>query len=63
MPRAFRLLAAEARTPVLGQKLGEIGNDIQGGSTGIWRASAVYGSKSLPFYVNMCARGGGGQTR
>src|SRR5579859_6941434 len=31
--RAFRLLAAEARTPKLGAVLTEVGNDIQSGST------------------------------
>ncbi|MBI4133045.1 type II secretion system F family protein, partial [Candidatus Uhrbacteria bacterium] len=31
--RAFRLLAAEARTPTLAEKLTEIGNDIQSGSS------------------------------
>jgi len=54
--RAFRLLAAEARTPVLGRKLSEIGNDIQGGST-ISAALGRHADVFSPFYVNMVRAG------
>jgi type IV pilus assembly protein PilC len=50
--RAFRLLAAEARTPKLGRKLTEIGNDIQSGST-ISSALAKHPDVFSAFYVNM----------
>ena len=50
--RAFRLLAAEARTPKLGRKLTEIGNDIQSGST-ISTALSKHPDIFSPFYVNM----------
>src|SRR3989338_2527400 len=54
--RAFRLLASEARTPKLGEKLSEIGNDIQGGST-ISAALGRHGDVFSPFYVNMVRAG------
>ncbi|RJQ34544.1 type II secretion system F family protein [Candidatus Parcubacteria bacterium] len=50
--RAFRLLAAEARTPKLGAKLLEIANDIQNGST-ISNALSRHPDVFSPFYVNM----------
>jgi len=54
--RAFRLLAAEARTPKLGQILTEIGNDIQSGST-IANALARHPEVFSNFYVNMVRAG------
>ncbi|PIR86268.1 hypothetical protein COU13_01915 [Candidatus Kaiserbacteria bacterium CG10_big_fil_rev_8_21_14_0_10_43_70] len=54
--RAFRLLAAEARTPKLADKLSQIANDIQSGST-ISSALAVHPEVFSPFYVNMVKAG------
>lgn len=54
--RAFRLLAAEARTPVLGDKLTEIANDIQSGSP-ISVALGKQPDMFSPFYVNMVRAG------
>lgn len=54
--RAFRLLAAEARTPILGEKLTEIANDIQSGSS-ISAALARQPNVFSPFYVNMVRAG------
>jgi type IV pilus assembly protein PilC len=54
--RAFRLLAAEARTPTLGEKLTEIGNDIQSGSS-ISTALSRHPKVFSPFYVNMVRAG------
>jgi type IV pilus assembly protein PilC len=54
--RAFRLLAAEARTPVLGEKLSEIANDLQSGSS-ISAALARHPQVFSPFYVNMVHAG------
>ncbi|HVU75494.1 MAG TPA: type II secretion system F family protein [Candidatus Paceibacterota bacterium] len=54
--RAFRLLAAEARTPVLGQKLTEIANDLQSGSS-ISAALSRHPKLFSPFYVNMVKAG------
>lgn len=54
--RAFRLLAAEARTPSLGEKLTEVGNDIQSGSS-ISAALARHPEVFTPFYVNMVRAG------
>ncbi|MCE9541615.1 type II secretion system F family protein [Candidatus Kaiserbacteria bacterium] len=54
--RAFRLLAAEARTPVLGAKLTEIANDIQSGA-GISAALSKHPDMFSPFYVNMVRAG------
>lgn len=54
--RAFRLLAAEARTPILGEKLTEIANDIQSGST-ISSALSRHPKIFSPFYVNMVRAG------
>ncbi len=54
--RAFRLLAAEARTPKLAEKLTLIANDIQGGSS----ISAALGRQDdmfSPFFVNMVRAG------
>ncbi len=54
--RAFRLLAAEARTPVLADKLTEVANDIQSGSP----ISAALGKQPdmfSKFYVNMVKAG------
>jgi type IV pilus assembly protein PilC len=54
--RAFRLLASEARTPKLGEKLTEIGNDIQSGST-ISAALSKHEDVFSVFYVNMVRAG------
>lgn len=54
--RAFRLLAEEARTPKLAEKLLLISNDIQGGST-ISSALAKHPDVFTPFYVNMIRAG------
>ena len=54
--RAFRLLAAEARTPALGEKLTAIGNDLQSGST-ISAALARHPEVFSAFYVNMVRAG------
>lgn len=54
--RAFRLLAAEARTPLLTEKLNAIASDIQGGSqisAALSRHSDVFSN----FYVNMVRAG------
>lgn len=54
--RAFRLLAAEARTPTLGEKLTAIANDIQSGST-ISAALSRHPKVFSAFYVNMVRAG------
>ncbi|OGG56564.1 hypothetical protein A2680_03075 [Candidatus Kaiserbacteria bacterium RIFCSPHIGHO2_01_FULL_55_37] len=54
--RAFRLLAAEARTPALGETLTAIGNDLQSGSS-ISAALARHPDVFTPFYVNMVRAG------
>ncbi len=54
--RAFRLLASEARTPALGDKLTEIANDIQSGSP-ISVALGKQPDMFSPFYVNMVRAG------
>jgi type II secretory pathway component PulF len=54
--RAFRLLATEARTPKLAEKLTEIANDIQSGST-ISAALSAHPEAFSPFYVNMVRAG------
>ncbi len=54
--RAFRLLAAEARTPKLAGKLTEIASDIQGGST-ISAALARHPDVFTVFYINMVRAG------
>lgn len=54
--RAFRLLAAEARTPTLGEKLSDVANDIQSGSS-ISGALARHPEVFSPFYVNMVRAG------
>lgn len=54
--RAFRLLAAEARTPELGSKLTEIANDIQSGST-ISTALSRHPKVFSAFYINMVRAG------
>ncbi len=54
--RAFRLLAAEARTPALGEKLTIIGNDLQSGSS-ISAALARHPEIFSSFYVNMVRAG------
>ena len=54
--RAFRLLAAEARTPKLGGKLDEVANEIQSGST-ISMALSHHPDVFSPFYVNMVRAG------
>lgn len=54
--RAFRLLAAEARTPQLGEILSEVGNDIQSGAT-ISAALSKHPHVFSSFYVNMVRAG------
>lgn len=54
--RAFRLLAAEARTPAVGDKLTEVANDIQSGSS-ISAALARHPEMFSKFYVNMVRAG------
>lgn len=54
--RAFRLLAAEARTASLGERLTEIANDIQSGAT-ISAALSKHPKVFSPFYVNMVRAG------
>ncbi len=54
--RAFRLLAAEARTASMGDKLTEIANDIQSGST-ISSALSKHPKVFSSFYVNMVRAG------
>ncbi len=54
--RAFRLLAAEARTPQLSERLNEIANLIQSGSS-ISAALSTHPEMFSPFYVNMVRAG------
>lgn len=54
--RAFRLLAAEARTPRIGEKLTSVGNDIQSGSS-IAAALSRHPDMFSAFYVNMVRAG------
>lgn len=54
--RAFRLLAAEARTPQLAARLNEIADDIQGGSS-ISAALSSHPEIFSNFYVNMVRAG------
>jgi len=54
--RAFRLLAAEARTPLLGEHLDAVANDIQGGSS-ISDALSKHPDMFSEFYVNMVRAG------
>src|SRR5665213_175023 len=54
--RAFRLLSAEARTPKLRQKLDEVADEIQSGST-ISMALSHHADVFSPFYVNMVRAG------
>lgn len=54
--RAFRLLAAESQSPALQDRLSEIANDIQGGST-IADALAKHPKVFSPFYVAMVRAG------
>lgn len=54
--RAFRLLAAEARTPKLAEVLTAVGNDIQSGSS-ISAALAKHPNIFSTFYVNMVKSG------
>src|SRR3989344_5650357 len=54
--RAFRLLAAEARTPRLADRLNEIAGLIQGGSS-ISAALATHPEIFSPFYINMVRAG------
>ena len=54
--RAFRLLAAEARTPQLADRLTQVANDIQSGSS-IAAALARQPDVFSPFYVNMVRAG------
>ena len=54
--RAFRLLAAEARTVSLGEKLTAISNDLQSGSS-IAAALARHPDTFSAFYVNMVRAG------
>lgn len=54
--RAFRLLATEARTPKLAERLTEVANDIQSGSP-ISAALARHPDVFSTFYVNMVRAG------
>lgn len=54
--RAFRLLAAEARTPALGDKLTAVANDLQSGSS-IAASLARHPEVFSPFYINMVRAG------
>jgi len=54
--RAFRLLAAEARTPKLAARLTDVGNEIQSGSS-ISAALAKHPEIFSNFYVNMVKAG------
>lgn len=54
--RAFRLLASEARTPKLGERLSAVANDIQSGSS-ISAALARHPDVFSSFYVNMVRAG------
>lgn len=54
--RAFRLLAAEARTPILAEKLSAVANDIQSGAT-ISAALSRHPNVFSSFYVNMVRAG------
>lgn len=54
--RAFRLLAAEARTPKLGSILNQVANDIQSGAT-ISSALSSHPKAFSNFYVNMVRAG------
>jgi type IV pilus assembly protein PilC len=54
--RAFRLLAAEARSPALGEKLTAVANDLQSGSS-IAAALARHPEVFSAFYVNMVRAG------
>ncbi|MBP9669254.1 MAG: type II secretion system F family protein [Candidatus Pacebacteria bacterium] len=54
--RAFRLLAAESQSPVLADKLSEVANDIQSGSS-ISAALSRHPKVFSPFYVNMVRAG------
>lgn len=54
--RAFRLLATEARTPKLAQRLTSIGDDIQSGSS-IANALSKHPDLFSNFYVNMVRAG------
>ena len=54
--RAFRLLATEARTPLLAEKLSAVANDIQSGSS-ISAALSRHPEVFSAFYVNMVRAG------
>ncbi len=54
--RAFRLLAAEARTPALGEILTAVGNDLQSGSS-ISASMSRHPEVFSAFYVNMVRAG------
>ena len=54
--RVFRLLAAEAGTPLLGRVLNEVADDLQGGSS-ISKALAKHPKVFSKFYVNMVRSG------
>lgn len=54
--RAFRLLAAESRTPALGEILTTVANDLQSGSS-IAAALARHPKAFSTFYVNMVRAG------
>ena len=54
--RIFRLLSTETENKVLGRKLTEIADDIQGGAT-ISKAMAKHPKVFSPFYVNMVRAG------
>jgi len=54
--KVFKLLANEAENPLLGKKLGEVSEDIQGGMT-ISEAFRKHPKVFSDFYVNMVAAG------
>jgi type IV pilus assembly protein PilC len=54
--RAFKLLASEARTPLLGEKLSAIASDVQSGSS-ISSALSKHPDVFSSFYVNMVRAG------
>ena len=58
--RAFRLLAAEARTPKLGERLSAVASDIQSGST-ISSALARHPDVFLGVLIQHKGGGGGGR--
>lgn len=54
--RVFRLLASESENKLLGKKLAEVADDIQGGAS-ISKALSKHSKIFSPFYVNMVRAG------